>query len=284
MAGWIARAASAPHWRWRGFHDGGLSLPGEVRIRAACDALADGGLTMSAPVVVGVDGSPSSLAAVDLAAREALLRGCGLRIVHAFTWPAMHPQLGLPQSALAEGGLHSLADRVVADAVRRAHAAAPEVAAAHAAVVGEPLTVLTGQSRTAALVVVGSRGLGGFTGLLLGSVAVHLAAHAQCPVLVVRGRPSPAGEVLLGVDGSPAGATAVGFAFNEASLRGAELTALHTWNDWTGPVTGAPGDMAPLVYDAGMLRDEEARLLAEAVSGQRSNGRGRSSTGRGLGE
>ncbi|HEX5568137.1 MAG TPA: universal stress protein, partial [Streptomyces sp.] len=73
--------------------------------------------------------------------------------------------------------------------------------------------------------------------------------------------------VLVGVDGSPGGEAALGFAFAEASLRGAPLVALHTWNNWTGPVSGGPDEPLPLVYDVDMLRDEEERVLVEALSG-----------------
>ncbi|GAA2433810.1 universal stress protein [Streptomyces macrosporus] len=219
------------------------------------------------PVVVGVDGSRSSLDAVAVAAREARLRGVGLRVVHAFLWPAVHVPLGPSPLGPPDGGLRAMAERLVADAVEHARTAEPGIEVDGEIVAGEPLTVLEGRSRGAALVVVGSRGLGGFTGLLLGSTAVHLSAHGRCPVLVVRGRAEPTGPILLGVDGSPAGEAAVGFAFAEASLRGVDLVALHTWNNWTGPATGGPGDPLPLVYDENMLRDEEERVAAEALSG-----------------
>jgi nucleotide-binding universal stress UspA family protein len=224
---------------------------------------------VSAPVVVGVDGSPSSLEAVDFAAREALLRDGELHVVHAFTWPAMHPPRGPSRLGPAEGTLRAQALDIVAEAVQRARTAAPEVEVVHRLISGEPLSVLAAESRSAALVVVGSRGLGGFGGLLLGSVAVHLGAHADSPVLVVRGRPDAAGHVLLGADGSPAGEAAVGFAVAEASLRGADLVALHAWSTWTGPAVDSPGDQIPLVFDVDMLRDTEERVLAEALTGWR---------------
>jgi nucleotide-binding universal stress UspA family protein len=116
------------------------------------------------------------------------------------------------------------------------------------------------------MVVVGDRGLGGFSGLLIGSVAVQLAAHAECPVLVVRGQPHPSGPVVLGVDGSPEASAAIAHAFDEAWLREAPLVALHAW---LNPVAREPGDMLPLVYDLDQVRDEEARVLAEAVAGCR---------------
>jgi nucleotide-binding universal stress UspA family protein len=224
---------------------------------------------VSAPVVVGVDGSPSSLDAVDLAAREARLRGCGLKVVHAFIWPAMHVPLGPSPLGPAEGGLRNLVGRMVAEAVERARSVAPEVEVTNAVVTGEPLTVLEAQSRTAALVVVGSRGLGGFVGLLLGSTAVHLAAHSHCPVLVVRDQSRPARQIVLGVDGSPAGDAAVEFAFAEAALRGTGIVALHAWTLWNAAAPPPQDPAMPYSYEPGMLTDGEERLLAEALADRR---------------
>ncbi|WP_344526856.1 universal stress protein [Streptomyces albiaxialis] len=222
-----------------------------------------------ASVVVGVDGSPSSLDAVETATREAAMRGERLHILHAFVWPMMNVPLGPSTVGPADGGLKNLAEKTVQEAVERAHRTDPSVEVVHDVVTGEPLTVLGQASHGATLVVVGTRGMGGFTGLLVGSVAVHLAAHAECPVLVTRGRPDPAGPVLLAVDGSEVGDAAVGFAFEAASLRGAELVALHTWNNFTGPVASGPGVAMPLVYDVDLLREEEERVLHEAIAGWR---------------
>lgn len=219
---------------------------------------------LAAPVVVGVDGSVGCLPAVDLAAEEATLRRRPLRLVHAFIWPYLRVPLGPSPYGPPEGGLRHEAERVVADASARAHAASPDAAVHGELITGEAAAVLLAASRTAALVVVGDRGLGGFTGLLVGSVAVHLAAHATCPVLVARGSAEPAGPVLLGVDGSPANEPAVRFAFEEASLRGVPLVAMHAW---THPVSTGPGDMLPLVYDAAEVESAEARVLAEALAG-----------------
>ncbi|WP_431676540.1 universal stress protein [Kitasatospora sp. KL5] len=206
---------------------------------------------MSKPVLVGVDGSEASLAAVTAAVREARLRGCGLRIVHAFIWPLMHVSVGPPKVGPAEGGLQHQAEGILEDAQRRARTLDPEMDVAGEIVTGEALGVLVGRARDACLVVVGSRGLGRFGALLIGSVAVHLAAHAACPVLITRGRPDPTGDVLVAVDGSERGAEAVEFAFAEASVRRAGLTALHAWHART--------DRA----------DQEERVLAEALAGRR---------------
>jgi nucleotide-binding universal stress UspA family protein len=81
----------------------------------------------------------------------------------------------------------------------------------------------------ARMLVVGHRGLGGFTGLLLGSVGVNASAHAPCPVAVVRGDPHPGGQVVVGVDGSPESRLALTTAFGEAARRHARLLAVHAW-------------------------------------------------------
>jgi nucleotide-binding universal stress UspA family protein len=221
---------------------------------------------VTAPVVVGVDGSACSLDAVALAARQAVLRDRPLHVVYAFFWPFLGVPLGPSPLGPPEGGLLCDAQRFVQEAVDRARKAEPSVAVTGAAITGAAAEVLIDQSRSAALVVVGDRGLGGFTGLLVGSVAVQLAAHAACPVLVARGRPNPTGDVLVGVDGSPAAEPAIGAAFEEATLRGARLTALHIWSH---PRSTGPGDMLPLVYDVAEIEAGEARVLAEALAGWR---------------
>ncbi|MFH9858915.1 universal stress protein [Streptomyces sp. NPDC017202] len=224
---------------------------------------------MSGLVVVGVDGAESSLAAVEEAAREARARGAGLRIVHAFVWPAMHVPTGPSPLGPPEGGIRAMVDRLTAEAVERARAAAPDVDVRHAVVTGEPLTVLEAQSREAELVVVGSRGMGGFVGLLVGSTAVHLAAHGRCPVLVVREPARADGPVVVGVDGSAAGRRAVDFAFAEAELRKVPLVALHAWTTWNAPLPAPQDASEPYANPPGALAAEEERLLSEALAGFR---------------
>ncbi|QFU89624.1 AMP-binding protein [Amycolatopsis sp. YIM 10] len=90
---------------------------------------------------------------------------------------------------------------------------------------------LVRESSSTDLIVLGSRGLGGFSGLLVGSVAVALAHHGHCPVVVVRGRTEESGPVVVGVDNSANSDDAIGFAFEAASSRGVPLVAVHTWND-----------------------------------------------------
>jgi nucleotide-binding universal stress UspA family protein len=222
---------------------------------------------VSDPVIVGVDGSASSLGAVDAAAREARLRGAPLRVVHAFGHPSAHLPSGAPPWNPAGHSLEPMVEGALARAEQRAHAVAPGIEVTRSVVAGEALAVLEIESRTAALAVVGSRGLSSFTGLLLGSTAVHLAAHGHCPLMVVRGRPDPAGPVLLAVDGSKVGEEGVGFAFAEAALREAPLVALHVWNTWSERAYEGPGDpLTAVVADAERLREAEQHLLDEAVA------------------
>jgi nucleotide-binding universal stress UspA family protein len=220
---------------------------------------------MTGSVVVGVDGSACSLDAVDLAYREAAARNRPLHVVHAFAWPYLHVPLGPSPSGPPEGGLRRQAEAVLAQALERARAAGSAVPVSGEVVTGFPAAVLAARSREAALVVVGDRGVGGFAGLLIGSVAVQLAAHAAAPLLVARGRPVPEGPVLLAVDGSPANEPAVEFAFEEAALRGVALEALHAW---MYPVPSERGELLPLVYEAADVEAEEGRLLAEALAGR----------------
>lgn len=177
-------------------------------------------------VVAGLDGSDSSLRAVEWAAVEAERRGAVLRLVHA--------ELPLPADVLdltgmARNALHDEAMAWVRKAVAAAQEVAPAVEIDVHVKVSTPAWLLEQESRAAALVVVGSRGLGGFTGLLLGSIAVALAGHAKCPVVVLRGEGNELGPVVVGVNGSPENWFVLDRAFEEAEVRGVALVAVHAW-------------------------------------------------------
>lgn len=219
-----------------------------------------------AAIVVGVDGSLCSLAAVRVAAAEAANRGRPLRIVHAFVWPALGVAVGPAHDGPPETGLRYHAEQLLTEAATEAHKTAPDVPVSTALIDGAATPVLLHESRHATLLVLGDRGLGGFSGLILGSVAVQAVTHAACPVLVVRGTQRPDGPVVVGVDGSEVSQLAVAFAFEEAAIRRADLVAVHAW---IGPVSTGPGDMLPLVYDPVELEAEEQRLLNEALAGYR---------------
>ncbi|GIJ10141.1 universal stress protein [Micromonospora andamanensis] len=184
---------------------------------------------MNRPVVVGVDGSPPSLVAAEHAAQEAVWRSRPLHLVHGYLHPLgygvpINPyEVGVP--AASEDGRKML-EQTAAELVDRWPGLTVEVRQ----VAGGPGATLVEESRRAELVVVGSRGLGGFAGLLLGSVGTQVAAHGHCPVLVIRppDRPLPTeGPVLVGVDGSEAAELAVGYGAEEAGRRGGPLVLVH---------------------------------------------------------
>ncbi|HEX2300589.1 MAG TPA: universal stress protein [Pseudonocardiaceae bacterium] len=217
----------------------------------------------SGPVLVGIDGSQSALAAVWWAAAEARSLRRPLLVVHATVWPLIgHPP---PPAVLTDYRelLVAEGNRWLQQAVEVATEAAPEVDVRQELLTGDAGRVLLTRSADACEIVVGSRGLGGFTGMLVGSVAVVLAHHAQCPVVVVRGAGDPAGPVVVGVDGSPASHNAVGYAFSAAGRTGAPLTAVHTWSDvGVGELWGPPGSM--LDWEA--IREDQRRVLTEQLA------------------
>ncbi|MGE5827086.1 MAG: universal stress protein [Micromonosporaceae bacterium] len=223
-----------------------------------------------APVMVGVDGSAGGLAAVTLAARLAASRGRALQVIHAFMWPLMHVPLGPSPIGPPEGGLRADAERIVSDAVTLAGKVQPGLPVTGRIVTGEPAAAVLQQAHHAVMVVLGNRGLGGFTGLLLGSVAVTVTAHAPCPVVVARGELDRHHDVLVGVDGSRASADAIGFAFEEASRRGVGLNALHAYSH---PISENATRMVPGILDEQLVkieettRAEESRVLTEAIGG-----------------
>jgi len=203
------------------------------------------------PVVVGVDGSAHGLIAVEAAAKEAARRHRPLTVVHALVWipagavadPAMAPAAHEAYRERGEG--------YVAEATALAARCAPGIGVIGRVVPGPPSAVLLDESRRADLVVVGDSGHGDIIGTLVGSVAMHVAQHGGCPVLVVRGSGRTDGPVAVGVDGSPASAEAVAFAAEEAAARGTDLVALHAWSG----------------NDADSDEQTETRVLAESLAG-----------------
>jgi acyl-CoA dehydrogenase family protein 9 len=223
----------------------------------------------AAAVVVGVDGSPQSLHAVDWATAETVARQCPLRIVHAFVWPMLNVPLGPPALGPPDAGLQHAAEQVLLTAADRARRAAPALDIRTDLPVGAPAAALIEASHDAALLVVGHRGLGGFTGLLVGSVGVQAAAHAVCPVIVVRDNdndgvdPGPAiGQVVVGVDGSELSSLAIDFAFTHAAQRGLGVTAVHVYQS---RAMAAAAEPRLVVYDGDDSRHD--LLLAEALAG-----------------
>jgi len=224
-------------------------------------------------IVVGVDGSPSSDMAVRWAAREAAMRNVPLSLVHVVE----RPPWGLV--ALGGGAVPPLTDisewrkeegeEVISAAVDLAKESAQNGSLPQLNVevcfsaIGPALFDL---STHAQMIVVGSRGHGRVSRVLLGSVSTGLIHHAHCPVAVIHDETSVASHpsalpVVVGIDGSPASELATAIAFDEASWRGVELIALHGWSD------AHVSDIPSIEWSAQQAVGEEA--LAERLAGWR---------------
>jgi nucleotide-binding universal stress UspA family protein len=215
--------------------------------------------TAGAPIVVGLDGSPSSSLALDWAVQEASRRDLPLRLVTAIEWLPYVPGADQPTPEQRQA-----ADAAIAQARERLSGRDFSVALP----MGDPSAALVDESPQATMVVVGNRGRGGFRGLLAGSVSVQVAAHAAGPVVVVRPQPteSPAperdqhgvGRIVVGTDCSTQSTAAVAFAFAEARLRGVDLTAVHAWE-----VPLSASDLLFNAYQRTDLEDLQHKLLAD---------------------
>ncbi|MDX3548592.1 universal stress protein [Streptomyces europaeiscabiei] len=213
-------------------------------------------MAMDLPIVVGVDGSEPGLRAVDWAADEAALRGAPLRLVYASLWERyegarLAEDLGEPSERVR-------AEDIVDSAARRAHLRRPDVKITTDVLPEEPEYTLLRESRNASLLVTGTRGRSALTEALLGSVSLTVAAHAHCPMIVVRGShdnralPATHGRVVVGVGERPTSSAAVRFAFEEAGRRGAEVEAVRAWRCPAHETTDHP-----------LLAGEPARLHEE---------------------
>lgn len=221
--------------------------------------------TTGDPIVVGIDGSAGADAAIAWAADAAQRRLAPLRLVHAMIeitretgrWRDLKPPIEVQRDQS-----WSLLTSAIVDLEDFDVQVEPVLA------VGSPAGVLLDQARDAQLVVVGSRGLGDFAALLLGSTSLQVAMHAPCPVVVVRHRPTDtevgpsAGRVVVGVDGSEVSEAAVAFAFEEADRRRIGLTAVHAW---TSPLQGTfPSRPWTETWEE---EDDERALLSERLAG-----------------
>jgi nucleotide-binding universal stress UspA family protein len=144
-------------------------------------------------IVAGVDGSPSSISALRWAIRQAGLTGASVDAVTAWHYPAAAAGggYGMAVGGLAASDYREIAEKIVADAISTTLDPAGGVPVRPHAAEGNSARVLLDASAGAELLVVGSRGHGGFAEALLGSVSQHCVQHASCPVVVVRGQGSP---------------------------------------------------------------------------------------------
>ncbi|HEY8472593.1 MAG TPA: universal stress protein [Natronosporangium sp.] len=199
---------------------------------------------MAQPIVVGLDGTAGSLAALDFAAGEAHRRRLPLRLL-AVT-PDSNPQ------------------PVLGETLRRICAEWPGLAVTARTVAGDPAELLLAAARTAALLVIGRRAVPTPPGPR--SVSAQVAAHAHCPTIVV---PKDAPDltdapVLLGLGMTPEDDAATGFAFEEAALRRVPLLAVHVW---AGIPAAAVGAVSPFAYDVHRAQSAADRMVADKLTG-----------------
>lgn len=184
------------------------------------------------PIVVGVDGSPSSLDALEYAAVAAVRHQAPLHLVYGYQQPLYGYALtGLPMPVDPhDDPVPATMEAELRDLAAKTHSDHPDLETIRATLVySAPARLLIDRSATALLTVVGRRGLGGFGELLLGSVSSQLAAHGRGPVVVVRSPGMADGEVVVGYDGSSGAALALGFAATEAELRKTRLVVAYAY-------------------------------------------------------
>lgn len=178
-------------------------------------------------VVVGIDGSPQSMAAADWAAREALRTGRPLRLVHAW-----HPLAGDADYPVHAESRHRWVENRLSSVHQTLAERWPGLPIEVERVAEAPVKVLLAEE--AELLVLGSRGLSGMSGHLLGSVSLSVIARTARPVVLVRadydGRAEESGTVVLGLDVRHYGDAPIDFAFRAAAARGARLAVVHAWN------------------------------------------------------
>lgn len=216
------------------------------------------------PVIAAVDGSTHSDDALDWAAREASGRGLPLMVVH----------VRLLTRRTGQEAQQREAKELLARSVQRVERVAPGLRPTTLAPLDFPSAALVSLSHDASLVVVGSRGLGGFRSLMLGSNSLATASMAMCPVVVINGgRPDeePDGsapevfrDVVAGVAADESSEAVLEFAFETAAARpGARLRIVHGWTMFSSMLSGGP------VFDREAAADAAERSLAELTAGRR---------------
>lgn len=218
------------------------------------------------PVAVGVDGSSDALRATRWAAREAARRRVRLEVFHALDLPDGFTRVS-PSDALM-AGLREAGAEIVRTATKVARQTAG-IQVVPRLELGSATTALYAASRTARLLVLGASGRDRvFAAATLGSIPVKMAAHAECPVVIVRGgETEQRGErdaVVVGLDGGPLSESALAVAFEEAALLGVPLIAAHAWREGEARVVF---DEAREYFDWQQVEDVAERTLTECLAG-----------------
>jgi nucleotide-binding universal stress UspA family protein len=216
------------------------------------------------PIVVGVDGSAASTAALDWAMEEAVSDDRPLHLVSAYAFSMADTA---PIAAPLWEDLERGAQKIVDDAAERVRAKAPTVDVTTEVRRGPASVAILDAAADAAVVVVGSRGHRPLRDALLGSTARQVAMHAPCPTVLVRalGERVPASprRIVVGTDGSPTSRDALAYAFEQADQRGTELMAVRAW--WLDLSGGRQMELASTTAEE--LEDSYRAGLAAEVSG-----------------
>lgn len=209
-------------------------------------------------IVVGTDGSPIGMAAVRWAAETAEYSRRPLDIVVAYHWEV--PGRWYDSTHEVAAAADERAGAIAATAAAQARSVAPHIEVTSSLLPGDPAQVLLGVAGEAGMLVVGNRGRGGFSGLLLGSVSAHLAARARCPVTVVRGHTENRFDpVVVGINVMHPTERYLDLAFEQAAARRCPLHAVAAH-----PVLlpSSPIGTPPVMHEPQQVRDE---LHAELV-------------------
>ncbi|MGK2950729.1 MAG: universal stress protein [Acidimicrobiales bacterium] len=219
-------------------------------------------------IIVGVDGSEGSAHALSWAVAEAAVRGWGVRAIMAWGW--VDQRRTLLGETFDPGFSEDAARDTLADYLDSAVGQEAARGIERIVVAELPARALIDASKGAALLVVGARGLGGFGGLLLGSVSQRCLHGAHCPVAVLRSEAQPHirhERVVVGVDGSPGATAALRWAVDEAAARSAVLETLHAWQP---PFMG--GYPLTALSDPAVYEQAAGEVLQEALAGVDTSG------------
>lgn len=214
-------------------------------------------------ILVGVDGSVESDAAIRWATREAMMRDAPITLMHVVApvpdWPTPSRQAEIAE-AWEKNARHVIEQARKTVFVTAGESGSPDLRTE--VVYSTVVPTLIDASRQARMIVMGNRGMGALGRFLLGSVSSGLVRHGHCPVTIIHADEAAADDtapVLVGVDGSLASEGAIELAFDEASRRGVDLVALHAWSDvGVFPILG----MDWREYEA-----QGAEILAERLAG-----------------
>ncbi|WP_406417439.1 universal stress protein [Streptomyces sp. NBC_00873] len=219
--------------------------------------------TTGLPVIAAVDGSSHSYEALDWAAREAVRRGLPLTIVH----------VRIPTRRTVQEAQQRQAEELLTESVRRVSLIAPDLHPATLSPLDFPVSALTSLGQNASLLVLGSRGLGGFRSLLIGSDSLATASMATCPVVVIhsgRGDDDAVDaaetypDIVAGVAADESSKAVLDFAFEAAAARpGARLRIVHGWTMFSSMLSGGP------VFDRDAAAGAAERTLGELTAGRR---------------